>query len=604
MIKLFLAIGFLFLLAPASRAATYYISDGGGSVSCGADGTQSTQAYNFSGYTTGDTLKLCGVIAHALTVQADNISILFESNASIQVPSCYSVGGCIELHGHNGGLIDGGTPCGSGTTCASNFGDYGMGPKGTGYIIQTAVGTPPAAITNITCSGGIATVTGPAAFGYTLPHEPPITISGNSVSAYNATVTVLSDNDGAKTFTFAATCGGTGTGGQAGVLCPNGSYCSSQQSINMIDTQNSGGCGWEIRNLLIGPFYLNVSTALNQGGSSDEFESIFMSGCTGTWKVHDLTEANAGNTYVPAGASDSHFQFYNNQLNGMTVGLAVAGSSLNLGGMQVYNNTFQDVGLGDTVGCQNHTSNIHSWAITGGVSTGENIYNNRFTGIDGGCLTGSIFLEGTHQATHIFNNFWNATYTQNNNGVVNINGPGPFLIANNTLVGAQASDTCFNVGSPSGSPAITFENNVASGCNTLLLWQNSPTIIAWDYSDYGCDNKAGAACPGGLTSTSTIICVYSGSCAYYDLAQMQGTLSIDAHSAWNFNAGSTGINTSSGAPSSATPGGVTGTNLTSLGIAALDSDISGNARPASGAWTVGAFQSGGARPMLLRRQPT
>lgn len=33
-----------------------------------------------------------------------------------------------------------------------------------------------------------------------------------------------------------------------------------------------------------------------------------------------------------------------------------------------------------------------------------------------------------------------------------------------------------------------------------------------------------------------------------------------------------------------------GTNLRSLGIAALNLDIAGVARPASGAWDVGAFQ--------------
>jgi hypothetical protein len=34
----------------------------------------------------------------------------------------------------------------------------------------------------------------------------------------------------------------------------------------------------------------------------------------------------------------------------------------------------------------------------------------------------------------------------------------------------------------------------------------------------------------------------------------------------------------------------TGTNLTSLGIAALNSDAAGVARPSSGAWDIGAFQ--------------
>jgi hypothetical protein len=35
-----------------------------------------------------------------------------------------------------------------------------------------------------------------------------------------------------------------------------------------------------------------------------------------------------------------------------------------------------------------------------------------------------------------------------------------------------------------------------------------------------------------------------------------------------------------------------GTNLTSLGITALDSDYAGNARPLTGAWTIGAYNGG------------
>ena len=229
---------------------------------------------------------------------------------------------------------------------------------------------------------------------------------------------------------------------------------------NMIDSQNSGGTGWEIRNLLIGPYFLNVTSWLpnNTNPGSSEFNSIYMEGCASpcSWKIHDLTAANAGFAYIPSGTTDSGFQFYKNQLNGMTVGLAVAGSSgsgIVLAGMQVHDNVAQDIGLGDLnptgqpgpSQCQNHTSFLHSWALSGAISTGENIYNNEIKGNGGGCLTGAVFFEGTHQTTNFFGNFIHMTYTQNNNGIASFNGPGPFYVTNNSIIGAQVSDLCFEI---------------------------------------------------------------------------------------------------------------------------------------------------------------
>ena len=110
---------------------------------------------------------------------------------------------------------------------------------------------------------------------------------------------------------------------------------------------------------------------------------------------------------------------------------------------------------------------------------------------------------------------------------------------------------------------MTFEDNVVSGCNQPLEWKNNPTVTTWDYDNYGCDNAGGISCPGGFTSTSQLLCVAVSSCTYYNLSQMQGTLGIDAHGAWNPNAGATNINTTTGTPSNTAPGGVTGPNLTS-----------------------------------------
>lgn len=90
-----------------------------------------------------------------------------------------------------------------------------MSPNGRFIGVQSYIGTYNASastvtITNITCAAGVATVTTSAA--HLLAVGNPVTITGNTVVAYNTMQTVVTAPT-ATTFTFAATCGGTGTGG-------------------------------------------------------------------------------------------------------------------------------------------------------------------------------------------------------------------------------------------------------------------------------------------------------------------------------------------------------------------------------------------------------
>jgi hypothetical protein len=569
----------LLFLVGVCQAATYYVSDAGGSVTCGTDGTQTTQAYNFTGYAASDTLKLCGKITHDLVIQKNGVSIIFESGASLQIPACGN--GCIQLNGKTGGLIDGGTPCGPGTSCSTNFGDYGMGSVGSGLILQTTVGTPAATITNITCSGGVATVTGPAAFGYSLPNQPKVTISGNSISSYNGSWTVASNTDSSKQFTFNAGCSGTGSGGQVGVLCPSGSYCSSTASTNMIDGQSAGGSGWEIRNLLIGPYYLRTSFQDVGGGS--EWESIYEQGCNGcSSKIHDNTMANAGVVYVPVSSGDNGLQIYNNAFLGGGDSMVIpgSGSSNNLSGAQIHDNYIADNGIGDAPGCPAHLDGIHIWGLSGATESGVNFYNNWFSGNFGHCQTGAVYFEGNNQNYNIYNNVFTTTYDQANNGLVSINGPGPFLVANNTIIGQNVSDTCFefqgnNWSTPGGQ--ISFENNIISGCSTAVVLKDSPTLTSWDYNAYslGGFNLDGAGYNGG--------------------SPWKNACSCDSHSLYYSNSSSLDLD-SGGAPQSGSPAINAGLDLSGLGIVPLNSDTSaGDTRTPtsrSSPWTIGAFDAG------------
>jgi hypothetical protein len=555
-------------------------------VSCGADGTQSTQAVTFSSYAANDTLKLCGAFTSILTVQQSGVQILFENNAYFQIPLCGGTSGCIELNGKNNGLIDGGLPAGPSTSVPATFGDYGLGyaSLGHGYIIQTTVGTLAATITNITCTGGVATVTGPSPFGYSLPNEPQVTITSNSVSSYNGTWTVASNTDGSDQFTFSTTCNGTGTGGSVGVLCPSGSYCASQVGTNIIDGQQHGGTGWEIRNIALGPYYQRTSYQ-DSGTTSSEFETIWINGCTsGAVSIHDLTAANAGIEYNPVN-NDTCLTVYNAELMGGGDEITVSGSSSgqNVSSLSVHDVVFTDLGIGDTVGCSGHTDGIHDWSLSGSSATNEYFYNNWFTGNSGGCLSAELYLEGNHQTDYIFNNVFNPTYTQANNGVLNFNGAGPFLVANNTVIGQHDSDSCVDFQGNNYSTTgglLSFENNVVANCSTLLVYKDSPTLTVNDYNAYSV---------GGYNYNGTGYNWSTGSPTW------PTECSCDAHSQW-FTANSSLLLNTNGSPQASSPVIGAATNLTSLSITALDSDTSlGNTRtqlprPSTGNWAEGAFQ--------------
>lgn len=222
-----------------------------------------------------------------------------------------------------------------------------------------------------------------------------------------------------------------------------------------------------------------------------------------------------------------------------------------------------------------------------GEILGLNYFNNVVTGNYGGCATGAVFFEGYTGNENLYNNLFLITYTQENAGIVNLNG---FNIGfyNNTIIGnLQTGDQCFDIGYSSDSsfpytPSISFENNVVENCSSLVVQYNTPTLVAWDHNGYG-----------ELPNRGTV--VYNGTW-YYSLASWQAACACDSHSvipgggiAGSLNIASTGV------PQAGSPVIGAGVNLTSLGTTALDSDSSAggtrmpSARPASAAWDIGAF---------------
>jgi hypothetical protein len=547
----------------------------------------------------GTTAHLCGVITTELTVQASGsggspITILFQPNAQVALPACDNSNGCLNINGKSYITIDGGTPCGPGTACASTAMACVANASacGTGSIVQTSNGTGALAITNITCSGGVATVTGPSPFGFSLAPYPgvlPIQISGNSVSSYNGTWTVASDNDSNNTFTINVSCNGTGTGGTAGVLCPSGSYCANDSDAIMVDAQNQGCSNCEVRNMIVGPF--RYRTSYRDVRSEGANGTMFFAGTTGTLKIHDNVMPYGGVNYVPIASGDSGLSIYNNEIYNFNRAISIASSNGGsvLSGAQIYGNYLHDSQVWDAPGCPTEHNGIHMWGLGGGTIANVNVYNNWIGGNFGGCATGALFFEGANRNIQMYNNLVNIKYTQAKSGIFRVNGDGVgggYQIYNNTIIGNWINDTCIVIGGPGNS--VSFANNIVTGCWATILVQDTPSIKTWDYNIYGCQNLRASSCTA--MGASNFVTEANGTHSWLSLAGWQSACSCDSHAAANY--GTTGLATNSnGTPQSSSPAIGAGTNLTSLSIAALKSDRSGNARPSSGPWTVGAYNS-------------
>lgn len=124
-----------------ARAATTYVSQNGGVFSggsaCNGRATVSVATSNGTSHSPGDTIYLCGVITNSVAfvkgsgVSGNPITILFDAGARISLPYCNST--CFSLGGSYM-VVDGGVPCGPGTSCAiteaSNPTGYPVGISG------------------------------------------------------------------------------------------------------------------------------------------------------------------------------------------------------------------------------------------------------------------------------------------------------------------------------------------------------------------------------------------------------------------------------------------------------------------------------------------
>jgi hypothetical protein len=460
-----------------------------------------------------------------------------------------------------------------------------IGPGTTVYICGTitmAANTEALIFQGSGTSGNPVTLYFESGAVLSSPEWPPQG-SGGAIDASNQNYIVINGNAGAN----GATQGvieATATG-DTGAACPSGS-CTYHNDSNGIEADSTNNL--TVEGLSIIDMYVTAPGVPDGGGGA----CMWGHGSSTNWTItnnlmHDVSWCI--NLQYDSGTS-SGITISNNQIYNIDHGVAIGGphSGNTLTNVNIYGNNIHDYSNWDTPGDVWHHDGVHIWGYDDNGSdtiTGVNIYNNEFGGCIGQDVTSHIFIEGNAENTHnvaIYNNTLIDTCNgADNDGLINIDDTGEAMY-NNTFIGTSG-DTCMGV---SQAISATFVNNAVSGCGTLI-WVDS----GGSFASGGLHNNIYANCSG--SNCFAYQGNYSGSFSTWQSATGQDA-SPSAYVA-NANLSATGVPASGSAVIGA------GANLTSLvaslvntlgvGINALDSDILGNPRPTSGAWTVGAYSS-------------
>jgi hypothetical protein len=370
----------------------------------------------------------------------------------------------------------------------------------------------------------------------------------------------------------------------------NFSFCSDAiWAVNC-----SPGC--EIRNLTIKNMYVRTSQSdfLPNAGSvngANIFNSV-------GFHIHNCVITDTG-WAIHYGEFGDNTEIDHTYFANMDHGLA--GGSQGSGAHTVSGYLFHDNFFGDMRSWDGSTSfhhdGIHIWTNGGTASPqilNASVYNNTFSanpGTFGNGFNAFLFTEGASQNLHVFNNLFIGDPTNVNYGremwlFVNTCAGSPTVctnstgavVVNNTLLFSSGSFALQTFGGGGNSGGI-YKNNVISNVATFADLRASTTpSVDNNYYEIGF--------PTGNSFW------YVGATSTNDFPTWKGTGS-DTH---GFYSASTSFVNSNGTLKANSPAINLGANLTSLGIAALNSDINGNVRSSTGPWTAGAFNFSGSPP--------
>ena len=261
-----------------------------------------------------------------------------------------------------------------------------------------------------------------------------------------------------------------------------------------------------------------------------------------------------------------------------------------ISGMLIHDNHIHDFANWDTASNSYHHDGIHLWSNGAAVNRNHMIYNNLFDGDCGVNITSYFYIEGNSNGITAFNNVFILPNNSNRNMAGEIAWGGGTdtnpVIVNNTFLGLAGGSSGIDL---NGYTGAIIKNNLFAGTNTFAYLWGGTIIFAADYNQYEAQGAGGStAWQYGAASinTNNFATWQSG---------LPGGSGQDAHSHYY----STSSVNSDGTLKPGSLAGGAGTNLTSLGITALNSDKNGVARPSSGSWTIGAYGLGTSTPTVL-----
>lgn len=247
----------------------------------------------------------------------------------------------------------------------------------------------------------------------------------------------------------------------------------------------------------------------------------------------------------------------------------------------------------------NDISDAYTWDPSGAHHNGIFIYNGGGSAQENNEVLNSNYVHGnmgTSNTGYIFLDP-NATGSVGNPTIINnilcttsVNSPGNAFITgvgqstgkiyNNTICGNGNVNSANEGGIATnfGASGATLENNIIQGVTNYLYLNNPASLALSDYNIYYAVTTAGHD--------------FWDQTTYRTFANWQATYpAFDTHSA----VGNPLLN-SAFVPQTGSAAIGACKNLTSLGIAALNVDYNGNARPSTGPWDCGAVNSGGGAP--------
>jgi hypothetical protein len=397
--------------------------------------------------------------------------------------------------------------------------------------------------------------------------------------------------------------------GSRGAACPGGSCQYQGATVNGEKAILASACtNCTVENLTIADMYVHTQCEASSGcdTSLPDFNyaaALYFSG-SGFIITHNVCH-DAGVCWYdydePSG--DTGYTISDNDMYNMDHGYfgGPCGPGCTLGTISIHDNHIHDSAAWDTGAADiYHHDGIHFWDGNVGTTTEIDIYNNLFDGIEGECcITAWVFLQGTATADNIYNNVFIQTIAVPN-GSINMSAGttgASFNIYNNTLVSSQ--------GKGGNGPAITYtyegseqstvviDNNVFSGFNTFIaLPSTDTTTFIADYNAYGDESGGGNEYWNWKNFSTRTFSAWQADC------------SCDAHSILGSGdaSGSLTVELSDrmtspylGQPLADSPVINAGTDLASLGLAALDSSTSlgNNVTPVGrgSSWYMGAFQA-------------